>query len=294
LKPPAFDYHAPRSVDQAIDLLRSRGEDAKLLAGGQSLGPLLNLRLVSPSVLVDINRIDDLVFERIDNGGSLCLGSMVRQRAIERSSAVRTGWPLLTEAVSHVGHPAIRNRGTIGGSLAHADPAAELPAVAVALDAMMVVRGPASSRRVPAGEFFVSVLTTSMAPDEMLVEVRFPRCPPHMGHCWAEFAPRPGDYAMVGVAATVTLEPHGTYREVRVVYTGVADVPRLISEVGRELAGAVPSPGSVAEAAATAAALLEPASDVLASAAYKRHLAQVLTCRAVMEATRRARNPHEP
>jgi carbon-monoxide dehydrogenase medium subunit len=292
VKPPPFDYRAPRSLDEALDLLRTHGGDAKILAGGQSLGPLLNLRLAAPSVLIDINRIPDLAYERVEVDGSLRLGATVRQRALERSRVVADGWPLLAEAIASVGHPTIRNRGTIGGSLAHADPSAELPAAALALDARLVLRGARASRLVDSRAFFVGVLTTCLAPDEMLVEVRVPAAVPRSGYCWMEFAPRHGDYAIVGVAAAVTLDAGGAYRDVRLAYAGVADAPHLAPEVGPILAGALPTTDGQDEAASRAAAALSPSSDALASAGYKRHLAHVLARRALARATARAHDRH--
>jgi carbon-monoxide dehydrogenase medium subunit len=298
MKPAAFEYHAPGSVDEAVALLADHGEDAKILAGGQSLGPMLNMRLATPSALIDLRRVGELDFIDVSAGGELVIGAMTRQRDVERSPIVGAGWPLLTQAVRYVGHIGIRNRGTFGGSIAHADPAAELPAAALALGAKVTLRGTAGERSIDAADLFVTFLTTVLEPDEVLVEIRLPRPAARSGHCWLEYAPRHGDYALVGVAATVALGAYGTdahrtaegtYTDASLAYSGVAGMP-MLSGAARGLIGAAPGPEIHDEVAAAAAAALEPTSDLFATAPYKRHLVRVLTRRALDAAAARARN----
>ena len=203
MKPASFKYAAPESVDEALGLLAEHSHDGKVLAGGQSLVPLLNMRLARPHVLIDLNRVAGLDYIREDNG-TVAIGAMTRQRTVERSPMVREKLPLLWEAIQFVGHPQIRNRGTVGGSLAHADPSAELPAVAVASGATLVARSPRGERTLNAEEFFVSYLATALEPDELLTEVRFP-VHGHRGTAFLEVSRRHGDYALAGVAAMVTV-----------------------------------------------------------------------------------------
>jgi aerobic carbon-monoxide dehydrogenase medium subunit len=205
VKPPRFDYHAPRSVDEAVDLLARYGGDAKVLAGGQSLMPLLNFRLARPAALIDVNRIGELAYVREDDG-TLAFGAMTRQRTIEFSPVVARRLPLLGEATRWVGHLPIRSRGTIGGSIAHADPSAEYPAVLTALGGEVVVQGPRGRRTLGPDRLFETYLTTSLAPDELLVEVRLPASPAGAGYAFEEFARRHGDFAIIGIAALVVRE----------------------------------------------------------------------------------------
>ena len=205
MKPPRFEYHAPRAVDEALALLARQGDRAKVLAGGQSLIPLLNFRLAQPEALVDINRIVDLAYVRATADG-LAIGALTRQHAVERSETVRARAPILAEACRFMGHLPIRHRGTIGGSLAHADPASELPAVMVALEAQLTLAREQARRTVPADQFFVGPLTTALEPGELLVEVRVPDQPRRTGGAFVEMARRAGDFALVGVAALITLD----------------------------------------------------------------------------------------
>jgi aerobic carbon-monoxide dehydrogenase medium subunit len=287
VKPAPFAYHAPASVEEALGLLSSLGDEAKLLAGGQSLGPMLNLRLATPAALIDINRIEGLDYLTVDEEGALLLGPLTRHRTLEHSEVIRRGWPLLHEAIPYIGHLAIRNRGTIGGSLAHADPAAELPAVIMALEGQLLVEGPGRQRLVDAERFFASFFTTCLGPDEMLRAVRIPARLPGTGQCWIEFAARPGDYALVGVAVTVRLDTEGRYEAARLVCSGAAEVP-LVGEAAVRLLGEHPSDelhASVGEAVSAAA---RPLSDVIASADFRRHLLGVLTSRALKVSVARA------
>jgi aerobic carbon-monoxide dehydrogenase medium subunit len=292
VKPAPFEYVAPESLEEAIGLLGEHGEVGKILAGGQSLGPLLNMRLASPEVLIDINRLEELSYIR-QRDGHLEIGALARQRTVERSSAIPRTWPLISAAMPYVGHLTLRNRGTVCGSLAHADPAAELPAVATALDAELRVLGPEGERTVPATDFFLSYMTTNLEPEELLAEVRFPPPQPRTGHAWLEIARRHGDYALVGVAAVLTLREDGTCASARLVYTGVAPVPFDAQESVELLVGEQPSEDSFAEVAEHAAKASEPGTDVHASAGYRRHLVDVLTRWALGKALKRARGDED-
>ena len=287
MKPPAFEYVAVASTEEAVAQLAAHGDDARLLAGGQSLMPILNMRLATPGRLVDLNRVRTLSYI-VERAGGVAIGAMTRQRTVERSEFVAAAVPLLAEALPWVGHTAIRNRGTIGGSLAHADPAAELPAVAVCLDARFTVRGEAGERTLAAREFFRGYLTTALAPTELLADVWFPSALPGTGAAWIEFARRHGDYALVGVAAVVTLEG-STVRRASLAVTGVDGVPVRAVDAERLLIGAPLSAESMAAAAESVRRPLEPQDDIHATAAYRRHLAGILTVRALTRAGDRAR-----
>ena len=287
MKPPLFDYVLPRSLDEALAVLARHGEQAKALAGGQSLVPLLNFRLVRPAYLVDLNEVPGLDGIRIQDG-RLAIGAMTRQRAVETSAVVRELCPLLAEAMPQIGHVQIRNRGTVGGSLAHADPAGELPAVVAALDGELVLRSARSERRLPAREFFVAYLTTAAAPDELLVEVRLPLAPPRTGTAFLEVSRRHGDFALVGVAATVTLDERGVCTACAVALTGVGPTPVVAREAARVLVGIAPTAAAIEDVARRVAGSLAPDSDLHASADYRTHLAGVLTRRALARAAGRA------
>lgn len=288
MKPAPFEYLAPDSLDAALDVLARHGGEAKLLAGGQSLIPVMNFRLAQPSLLVDLNRLRDLDYVRADGSG-LRLGAMTRQRSLERDLQVRRLAPLLHEAVPFIAHPQIRNRGTVGGSLAHADPAAELPAVAVALDARFRLQRVGGERWVEARDFFAGLFTTILEPDEMLVEVAVPTPPHHTGWAFLEVARRHGDYAQVGIAARVTLDDANLCREARLVYLSVGDGPVEAREAARMLVGTDLSDKVIAEAADKASREeMDPTGDIHASADFKRHLVRVLTGRALRRAAGRA------
>jgi carbon-monoxide dehydrogenase medium subunit len=285
MKPPRFDYHAPSSVEEAVGLLDRYQGDAKLLAGGQSLIPLLNFRLAQPAALVDVNRIPGLAYVREDDG-HVHLGAMTRQRTLEFSPVVARRLPLLQEATALVAHLPIRTRGTIGGSLAHADPSAEYPAVLTALEGTVVARGPRGQRTLTASELFRSYLTTNLAADEMLTEIHLPALPPGSGHAFEEFTRRQGDFALVGIAAVVTRRGERC-TAARLATAGVGPVPvrlRAAEEIlERDGLGAK----AVEAAAARAAELVDPESDLHASAAYRRNLVRVLTARALARAIAR-------
>jgi carbon-monoxide dehydrogenase medium subunit len=288
MKPAPFDYFSPATVDEALALLVAHGGDAKPLAGGQSLIPAMNFRLARPAVLVDLNRISELAYVRAESGG-IAVGAMTRQRAVERSDVVARAAPLLAEAMPSIAHPQIRNRGTVGGSIAHADPSAELPAVMLALDARFRAKSASGERSIPAGEFFKGMLETALEPGELLVEIALSPLPARSGTAFLELARRHGDYALVGVAATVTLDPRGRCKAARLSLLSVGDGPVLATEAGKVLAGQTPSE-ELLRAAGDAAARrdVDPPSDIHASAAYRRQLVAVLTRRALGRAFERA------
>jgi carbon-monoxide dehydrogenase medium subunit len=289
MKPAPFEYLAPESPDAVLDILTRSGGEAKLLAGGQSLIPVMNFRLAQPSLLVDLNRLRELDYVREDGGG-LRIGAMTRQRRLERDPLVARLAPLLSEAVPFIAHPQIRNRGTVGGSLAHADPAAELPALAVALSARLRLRRTGGERWVEARDFFRGLFTTALEPDEMLVEVALPPPLPRTGWAFLEVARRHGDYAQVGIAAGVTLDEAGRCSAARLVFLSVGDRPLEARQAAGLLAGTDLSDAAVAAAAETAARdEMDPTGDVHASAEFKRHLARVLTGRALRRAFARAK-----
>ncbi len=279
MKPPPFVYVAPTSLDEAVTALAEHGEDAKVLAGGQSLIPLMSLRLARPTALVDLNGVAEL--SSIAVNGMTSIGAMTRHRAVERSADVAKQVPLLAAAVPYIGHVAIRTRGTIGGSLAHADPAAELPAIALALDATFEATSTRGTRTISAADFFVGYFTTALEADEILTKVTFPNAAPGTGVSVQEMARRHGDFAMVAAAASVA--PGG---DVRIALINVSDRPvRAV-----EAEAAMRQGAQIDEVAALAARDLEPTADLHASAAYRRSVAQVLVRRALTEAAARAKD----
>jgi len=285
VKPPKFEYHAPSTLDEALALLARYNGDAKLLAGGQSLVPLLNFRLARPAALIDLNRITSLAYIR-EHDGHVRLGAMTRQRAIEFSPVVARRLPLLREATRWVGHLPIRSRGTIGGSIAHADPSAEYPAVLTALEGEVVARGPKGERTLSSGALFETYLTTTLAPDEILTEVRLPVMPEGAGWAFEDLARRHGDFAIVGVAAAVWRS--GGRVTARLATAGAGGTPRRLRAaeeiVERDGLGAA----AIEAAGRRASELVEPDADIHASADYRRHLAGVLTERALKRAAERA------
>ena len=289
MKPPAFDYAAPTTLAEAIALLVQHEGDAKVLSGGQSLVPLLNMRLARPAVLVDLARVPDLDYVRSEGDG-FAIGAMTRQRTVELSPLVQAQHPMLHAGVMLIAHPQNRNQGTIGGSLAHADPAAELPALALALEASFRATGPQGERSIAASDFFLTYLTTALDSREILTGVRFPTLPARTGWSIVEVARRHGDFALAGVVAVVTLQPDGCCASARLVLFGVGSTPIRAQGAERLLVGQPAEPAVFARAGAQAAAdLEEPLSDVHATAIYRRDLARVLTGRALAEATSRAR-----
>lgn len=289
MKPAPFEYYRPRTLDETLALLDHFGDDAKPLAGGQSLIPAMNFRLATPSVLVDLNEVEELGY--IKGGSStLSIGGMTRQRQVERSPLVRRTAPLITETMPFVAHPAIRNRGTIGGSLAHADPAAELPAVTMALSATFIVASKAGNREVPAQKFFTGLFSTSVQAGELLTEIRVPAAAGGSGYAFQELSRRHGDFALVGVAVMVEVN-QGLCSDVRIALLSVGDRPMLAEHAMQILTGQEPSAESIRAAADAAATRdIDPPSDIHASARYRRQLANVLTRRALQQAFDRARS----
>ncbi|GAC1358448.1 MAG: xanthine dehydrogenase family protein subunit M [Ktedonobacteraceae bacterium] len=288
MKPSRFRYFAARNADEAVTLLAEHGDEARVLAGGQSLVTLMNMRLARPAVLVDINEISELAYVQPLNGG-LALGALTRDAALERSSLAASRFPLLVEAAGYVGHPAIRNRSTVGGSIAHADPAAELPAVMLALDAEFVVRNTTGTRTIAARAFFQGFFQTTLEAGELLTELRIPGLPTRSGSAFVEFARREGDYALAGVAAVVSLDEDGTIAQARLGLCSVG--PTAVRPQAAEALLRGQHPGKEAWAAAAAAVIAdldEPPSDIHGSADYRRHLAGVMTERALALAAERA------
>ncbi len=286
MKPPPFEYHDPRSVPEALELLSRYGPDARILAGGQSLMALLNFRLGSPSALVDINRIPELSYIR-EEAGQLRFGAVTRQRQIEFSPLVREKLGLMVEATQWIGHLPTRTRGTIGGSLAHADPSAEYPCLITALDGELVIRGAKGERVLKPRDFFQGFLTTALEPGEMLVEARLPVTPKGASWAFEEFARRHGDFALVEVAAMIVAEG-GRCRMARVAVSGASATPIKLRDVEQILERDGLNETSFAAAGQRASELVDPASDLHASADYRRHLTRILTIRALRRALARA------
>lgn len=288
MKPAPFEYYAPDSLEEALSLLHEHGEDAKVLAGGQSLVPAMNFRIVQPRILIDLNRLRDLGYISGENQ-AVHVGAMTRERDLELSSLVAEHAPLLAEAMPHVAHPQIRNRGTLGGSLANADPAAELPVIMTALEARFRTRNVARERWIPASEFFLGLFTTALAPDEILVEIEIPSMPPHTGWSFLEVAPRAGDYALMGVAVCLQLARAGVCQQATLVYLNAGEGPVDAREAAGLLVDTSIDEASI-DAAATLASRKEvaPFGNVHASPAFQRHLADVLTRKALRQALQRA------
>ena len=282
MKLPPVEYEAPTTVAEAVGLLAEHLDEASVLAGGQSLIPLLAMRLARPAVLIDINGIDELHGVSAEDGW-MTVGAMTREYVAEESGAIGDAVPLLAAALPLIGHEAIRSRGTIGGSLAHGDPAAELPTVARALDAEFVVRGPSGERVVPAAEWFEGYLTTSRRPDELLTEVRFPTAGPGTGTSFQEVARRHGDFAIVGLAASLTLS-QGAISDARLAFAGMSDVPVRAADAEDLLIGETPSAELFEEAARRATGDLDPPADLHGSSDYRKKVAAALVRRGLREA----------
>lgn len=289
MKPAPFKYYAPQSVPEVLGLLTEHGYDAKILAGGQSLVPMMNFRLVQPAVLVDINNIPELSYIDSHNQG-IRLGAMVRHSQAEKDPLIKEKAPLIHETMPQIATVQIRNRGTIGGSLAHADPSAELVVVSTALEAQFKIQNQKGERLVPANEFFVGLLMTSMEPEDLLVEVQIPSLPARSGWSLKEVARRPHDFALMGVAAVLTLDKKERCTGARLVYLSAGDGPISAPEAASLLIGEEITPELITAAAEKAAAdEIDPGSDIHASAEFRRHLANVLTRRALEEAVQRAK-----
>ena len=284
MKPAPFEYFAPVELQEALDLLERYGDEAKILAGGQSLMPLMNLRLARPGLIIDINRLSSLDTITATPEGGLTIGALTRQRALERSKIVQEQNPILAAAMPLIGHFQIRNRGTIGGSLVHADPAAELPAVSLLLGAEFLLRSKSAVRVVPAAEFFLSYLTTAIRPAELLTEIRLPKWP--SGEAWAvqEIARRKGDFALIGVALRAELDGEETVQKAVIVMFGVDSKPLRMERAEAILKGRRISEAFLRELSGVVAEELQPDSDIHASAAYRKEVGGVLVRRALESA----------
>ena len=287
MKPAPFQYVRPSSVSDALAALARYRDDAKVLAGGQSLIALMNLRLVKPAVVVDINRLPDIAYIREENG-TVAVGALTRQSAVESSGVIARQCPLMAEAIRFVAHRPIRNRGTVGGNLAHADPTSELPAVAVALDATFVARSTDGQRAISAADFFVGLLSSALASKELLTEMRIPIWPAGQGWSFMEVSPRAGDYALVGVAATLQVQ-EGICQAARLVYSGVGARPARVAAAEQMLLGGPANEATFRAAGEVAAGQVDPSSDFHATGDYRRDLVRVLTRRALMRALDRCK-----
>jgi carbon-monoxide dehydrogenase medium subunit len=288
MKPARFRYVAPTSVSEAIEVIAAYEDESKLLAGGQSLGPLLNLRLARPDVIIDLGAIGELATGPRDDGDRITIPAMTTQHTVEGSPLARRYCPLLAEALPHVAHRTIRNRGTVGGSVAHADPAAEIPSVAVASNAIVRAQGPEGVRGIPADRFFLGLFTTALEPAEIVVAIEFPKADSRQGDCWMEFAPRRGDFAVVGVAARLGLAASGEIEYARIVYSGISDRPWREETAEEMLLGQRPRSDVFEAAADRAAARSRPGSDSVASSDYRQSLTRHLTVQALSGACERA------
>jgi carbon-monoxide dehydrogenase medium subunit len=289
MKPAPFEYFAPTTVEEALSLLAEHGYDAKVLAGGQSLIPMMNFRLVQPSVLVDLNNIPELAFIRPDENGGLRLGAMTRHHQVEIDPLVAERMPLLHETMPKIAYSQIRSRGTFGGSVSHADPSAELVSVSVALGGRFRLQSQSGERWVPANEFFLGLFSTVLEPGELLVEAALPSMPAHSGWSLMEVARRPHDFALVGVAAVVTLDDKNLCQDAQIVFLSSGDVPMVAHKALEVIKGQAFSTEVVNACAEVAASEdVDPGSDIHATAEFRRHLANVLARRALEEAFQRA------
>jgi CO/xanthine dehydrogenase FAD-binding subunit len=292
MKPPPFRYVAARSLEQALALKAEYGEDARFLAGGQSLMPALNFRLTQPAVLIDINPLAELAGVRNDAASHIRIGALTRYRTLEKDSATAQTLPLIHEALPHIAHPQIRSRGTIGGNLANADPASEMPAIVLALSGRLRARSHRGERWIAAADFFVGALTTSLEPDEMLTEVELPRAAPRSGSCFMEVSRRRGDFAIVGAACTVVLDDAERCVDARISFSNAADRPVLAKAAGRSLVGKRIGAAEIDEAAALVQGAIDPHGSIHGSKDFQRHLAGVLTRRTIVTANGRAQRDH--
>lgn len=290
MKPPPFEYYAPTTVEEALGHLAEHGYAAKPLAGGQSLIPMMNFRLAQPSVIVDLNNVPELSYIRLDGTGGVLVGATTRHRTVGNDPLIAQKSPLVHETIPHIGTPQIRTRGTFGGSIAHADPSAELPAVSIALNARFRLRSQKAERWVPAGEFFVGSFASVLEPEELLVEIQLPPLPARSGWSLQEVARRHNDFALMGVAAVVTLDQNGNCEEARVAFLSAGDGPMEARQAVKVLRGEAPTAEVIRAAAETAASAdIDPGSDIHATAEFRRHLARVLTRLALDNAFKSAR-----
>lgn len=288
MKPAPFEYHVPDSLEQALSLINEHADEAKFLAGGQSLVPAMNFRVVQPTVLIDLNRVSELSFIR-EEGQTIRIGAMARERHLEFDVSIEKRTPLLHEAVPFIAHPQIRNRGTIGGSIVNADPAAELPVLMLALNAKLKAKNISGERWIEAKDFFAGMFTTALTPNEILVEIELPFMPASTGWSFMEVAPRAGDYAMMGVAALVTLDENGKCKTAKLVYLNAGDGPVEAKEAIQLLEGEALNDALIDSAAELASQKeINPYGNMHASTDFQRHLANVLTKNTLKQAIQRA------
>jgi aerobic carbon-monoxide dehydrogenase medium subunit len=288
VKPSSFQYHLPRTPDEAVELLEQYSDSAKVLAGGQSLIPLMNLRMAHTEHLIDLNRLSDLAYVRADEDSMVTIGAMTRQRAVEKSEVAASKLPVLKEALSYVGHTQIRNRGTVVGSICHADPASELPALWLAVGGTATVVGAGGTRQVEAEDFFRSYFTTAVQANELVTEIKFNAANGQTGHSVREVARRHGDFALAGAVARVTLDDAKNVADARLALYGVGGTPLRATDAEALLRGRPATDETWREAAAAVTAQVSPGSDVHASADYRRHVSGILARRSLAEAAARA------
>jgi CO/xanthine dehydrogenase FAD-binding subunit len=292
MKPAPFRYVAARTIEQALQLKAEHGDEARFLAGGQSLVPTMNFRLTQPAMLIDINPLSALAGIENGAGDRRRIGALTRYRALERDAATARDLPLIHEALPHIAHPQIRNRGTIGGNLAHADPASEMPAIVVALAGRLRAQSVKGERWIAASDFFVGALATALEPDEMLMEVELPVAPPRSGSSFMEVSRRRGDFALIGVACTVRLDESGNCSEARIGLCNAGDGPVFAAAASESLVGRQIGAAAIGEAAELVQGAIDPGGSIHASKEFQRHLARVLTTRALTTANQRARRDH--
>jgi CO/xanthine dehydrogenase FAD-binding subunit len=292
MKPAPFRYIAARTLEQALQLKAEYGDEARFLAGGQSLVPTMNFRLTQPALLIDINPLTECAGVRRNGAPSVRIGALTRYRSLERDAATARDLPLVHEALPHIAHPQIRNRGTIGGNLAHADPASEMPAIVLALAGRLRAQSVRGERWIAAADFFTGALSTALAPDEMLTEVELPVAPSRSGACFMEVARRRGDFAIIGVACTVELDADGCCTQARIGLCNAGDGPVFAAQASASLQGRRIAAPEIDAAAALVQGAIDPGGNVHASKEYQRHIAGVLTARALAAANERAQRGH--
>jgi CO/xanthine dehydrogenase FAD-binding subunit len=292
MKPAPFRYVAARSIEQALALKAEHGDEARFLAGGQSLVPTMNFRLTQPALLIDINPLTELAGVNNGAAGRLRIGALTRYRSLERDPAIERKLPLIHEALPHIAHPQIRNRGTIGGNLAHADPASEMPAIVLTMAGRLRAQSVRGERWIDGADFFVGALTTALEPDEMLMEVELPIAAPGSGSCFLEMSRRRGDFAIIGVACIVRLDETGKCTEARIGLCNAGDRPAFAMAASLSLVGKPIGAADIAEAAALVQRGIDPGGSIHASKEFQRHIATVLTGRALSTASERARRDH--
>jgi carbon-monoxide dehydrogenase medium subunit len=292
MKPAPFRYVAAKTVEEALALKAEHGDEARFLAGGQSLVPTMNFRLTQPALLIDIKRLSELAGVRNGAADRLRIGAMTRYRSLERDPAIERKLPLIHEALPLIAHPQIRNRGTIGGNLAHADPASEMPAIVLTMGGRLRAQSVKGERWIDASDFFVGALTTALEPDEMLMEIELPVAAPRSGACFMEMSRRRGDFAIIGVACIVRMDEAGKCAEARIGLCNAGDGPVFAAAASQSLVGKAIGAADIAEAAALVQGDIDPGGSIHASKEFQRHIAGVLTTRALTTANERARRDH--